>query len=38
MAEPREQNLWELIEWRVGQTPDARFGLDEAGRSLSFAQ
>src|SRR5207244_7414396 len=31
------RTLWELIERRVAATPDARFGLDEDGRSLGFA-
>jgi len=32
------RTLWELIERRVAATPDARFGLDEDGRSLTFAE
>jgi cyclohexanecarboxylate-CoA ligase len=32
------RTLWELVERRVAATPDARFGLDEEGRSLTFAE
>ena len=32
------RTLWELVERRVAATPDARFGLDEDGRSLTFAE
>ena len=38
MSEPRTGNLWELIEWRAGETPDALFCLDDAGRGLSFGE
>ncbi|MCH2170153.1 AMP-binding protein [Myxococcota bacterium] len=31
-------SLWDLIEWRVAETPDARFCLDDAGRELSFTE
>ena len=30
--------LWRLVEARAQATPDARFALDEQGRSLSFAE
>lgn len=29
--------LWELIEWRAAESPDALMALDEAGRTLTFA-
>jgi len=32
------RTLWELVERRAAATPDARFGLDEEGRSLTFAE
>jgi acyl-CoA synthetase (AMP-forming)/AMP-acid ligase II len=41
MGEQGEVNgrtLWELVERRAAATPDARFGLDEEGRSLTFAE
>lgn len=31
-------SLWDLIEQRAGDTPDARFVIDEDGRTLTFAQ
>jgi acyl-CoA synthetase (AMP-forming)/AMP-acid ligase II len=31
------RTLWELVERRAAATPDARFGLDEEGRSMTFA-
>ena len=30
--------VWELVERRAAATPDARFALDEDGRSLTFAE
>ena len=30
--------LWELVEWRASETPDASMALDEAGRTLTFAE
>ena len=38
MSEPRIGGLWELIEWRAAETPDALFCLDEADRRLTFAE
>ena len=38
MSEPRTGSLWELIEWRAAETPDALFCLDEAGRRLTYAE
>jgi acyl-CoA synthetase (AMP-forming)/AMP-acid ligase II len=32
------RTLWELVERRAAATPDMRFGLDEEGRTLTFAQ
>jgi cyclohexanecarboxylate-CoA ligase len=32
------RSLWELIERRAEATPDALLGVDEEGRTLSFAQ
>ncbi|HEV8295905.1 MAG TPA: AMP-binding protein [Acidimicrobiales bacterium] len=29
--------FWELITWRADQTPEARFAVDERGRTLTFA-
>lgn len=34
----RYDELWPLIEARAARTPNALFALDEAGRTLSFAQ
>ena len=31
-------SLWDLIERRAAATPDARFAVDEDGRSLTFAE
>mgnify|MGYP003337744887 CR=1 FL=1 len=31
-------SLWDLIERRAAATPDARFAIDEDGRSLTFAE
>ncbi len=31
-------NLWDLLEKRVAATPEARFGIDEDGRTLTFAE
>src|SRR3954471_7467809 len=31
------RTLWELVEKRVAETPDALFVKDEAGRTLTFA-
>jgi cyclohexanecarboxylate-CoA ligase len=30
--------LWQLVEWRAEQTPDALFAVDEDGRRLTFAE
>ena len=34
----QEPRLWPLIERRAGETPDARFAIDERDRAMSFAQ
>ena len=31
-------SLWDLIDQRAADTPDARFVVDEDGRSLTFAE
>ena len=31
-------SLWDLIEQRAGDTPDARFVVDEDGRTLTFSE
>lgn len=32
------RNLWELLDKRVAATPDAVFGVDDAGRTLTFGE
>jgi len=34
----REETLWGLVDARANETPDALFGLDEAGREMTFGQ
>ena len=34
----RVETLWGLVDARANETPDAFFGLDEAGRVMTFAQ
>jgi acyl-CoA synthetase (AMP-forming)/AMP-acid ligase II len=30
--------LWDLVEWRAGESPDAVFAVDERGARLTFAE
>ncbi len=35
--DPRGKTLWQLVEERAEASPDARMALDEAGRTMTFA-
>ncbi|CAN5745555.1 cyclohexanecarboxylate-CoA ligase [soil metagenome] len=35
---PEQRTLWDLIEWRAIETPDARMAVDEHGRSMAFGE